>query len=128
MSLLPWWAKALILAAIAAAAVFAVHRYNEGLRAEGRAEVRAEVAAAAARQHQANADTAQKAQGEYIERERIRVVTVRETLTEVQNETQNLAACALDAGDVRVLNAAAHRALEDRPAAADPGQPLPAAP
>ena len=116
------------LAALAAAATYAVHRYNESLREEGRAEVRAEVAAATDRQHQANADAAQKVQIEYIERERIRVVTVRETLTEVNNETQNLAACALDAGDVRVLNAAAHRAIEDRPAPADPGQPLPATP
>lgn len=39
MSLLPWWAKALILAALAAAAFWIVRTYNETLREEGRAEV-----------------------------------------------------------------------------------------
>ena len=55
MSLLPWWAKALILAALAAAAAWAVHAYNESLREDGRQEVRAEVAQRAAAEAEQNA-------------------------------------------------------------------------
>jgi len=40
--LLPWWAKALIAAALATLIGWAVHTYNEALRDEGRAEKQAE--------------------------------------------------------------------------------------
>lgn len=59
MGLIPWWAKALILAALAAAlvtvATLAVRRYNESLREDGRQEVRAEVARRAAAESEQNA-------------------------------------------------------------------------
>lgn len=42
LDLLPWWAKALIVAALVAAGSWGVHTYNESLRDEGRAEKQAE--------------------------------------------------------------------------------------
>lgn len=42
LSLLPWWAKALIVAALLGLAAWGVHLYNDSLREDGRQEVRAE--------------------------------------------------------------------------------------
>lgn len=62
MSLVPLWAKALIVAAVAAAALWALHLWKESLREDGREEIRAEwardraaQAAAALKQAAANA-------------------------------------------------------------------------
>jgi hypothetical protein len=72
-----------------------------------------------------NRSTALQAEIRYVQKETFRIATVRETLREVNHETANLATCALDAGDVRVLNAAANRIREDRPAAAGADNALP---
>jgi hypothetical protein len=53
MSIVPLWAKALILAALAAAALWALHLWRESLREDGREEVRAEWARESAAQHAA---------------------------------------------------------------------------
>jgi hypothetical protein len=72
-----------------------------------------------------NRTTALTAEKIYIDRERVRTEFLVTTQKEVINETANLATCALDAGDIRVLNAAANRIREDRPAAANPDNAMP---
>lgn len=57
---LPWWAKALMLAALLALATWAVRTYNESLREEGRAEVRAQVAERASEEAATNAKETQR--------------------------------------------------------------------
>jgi hypothetical protein len=72
-----------------------------------------------------NRTTALTAEKIYIDREKVRTEFLVTTQKEVINETANLATCALDAGDIRVLNAAANRIREDRPAPANPDNALP---
>ena len=72
-----------------------------------------------------NRTTALTAEKIYIDRERVRTEFLVTTMKEVTHETANLATCALDAGDVGLLNAAAHRAFENRPAAAGADNALP---
>ena len=63
----------------------------------------------------------------YIDREKVRTEFLVTTMKEVTHETANLATCALDAGDVGLLNAAAHRAFENRPTAAGTDNAVPVA-
>jgi len=72
-----------------------------------------------------NRSTALTAEKIYIDRERVRTEFLVTTQKEVINETANLATCKLDPGDIRVLNDAANRIREDRPAAANPDNALP---
>lgn len=62
----------------------------------------------------------------YIDREKVRTEFLVSTMKEVTHETANLATCQLDPADIIVLNRAAHRAFENRPAAADTDNAMPA--
>lgn len=121
---------ALAIAIALAASHWKVYRLGaQGAELACSAE-RTAAAQAAQAKADANRTTARAAEVRYAVRDQVRVVTLRETLEVVKNETQNLAACRLDAGDVGVLNAAANRAGGNRPAAgaADVALPAPAAP
>jgi coenzyme F420-reducing hydrogenase delta subunit len=116
---------AVILAALAGGAWKAYVMGKNTVQAEW--EIEREAANEKAREtRERNRATALTAEKIYIDRERIRTEFLVTTQKEVINETANLATCALDAGDIRVLNAAANRIREDRPAAANPDNALPA--
>ena len=73
-----------------------------------------------------NRTTALTAEKIYIDRERVRTEFLVTTQREIINETANLVSCQLDHGDLRLLNTAAHRAFENRPAPASPDNAMPA--
>jgi len=74
---------------------------------------------------EANQARAREVEIKFVDREKIRVETVTKIVTEVRDETSNLASCKLDAGDIRMLNAAANSGSKDRPAANHPDASLP---
>lgn len=121
MNLLPWWAKALILAALAAAAFWIVRTYNETLREEGRQEVRAEYQAQANAQAERNRELQRAAEKRYTVQAGVRERVIAETITEVRYVTKNLAACPVSEPARRLLNRAAECAREDRPASCGAG-------
>jgi polysaccharide pyruvyl transferase WcaK-like protein len=117
---------AVILAALAGGAWKAYVMGKNSAKAEWAIE--REAANEKAREtRERNRTTALQAEIRYVQKETFRIATVRETLREVNHETENLATCALDAGDISVLRAAANRIREDRPAAVNPDNTLPPA-
>ena len=120
MSLLPWWAKALILAALLAAAGWAVHTYNDHLREQGREEVRAEwtVDREAARktveaQRERNIELQRAAEKRYVVQAQVRDRYIIQTVKEIHEAAAPLAACPVPSG-VRVrLNSLAACARAD---------------
>jgi hypothetical protein len=122
-----WAARLVLYGLLAAALAFAVRTVDKGRQQIGFDRAMVAVQAAADKAAAANRTRARAAEVRYVAVDRVRVETVKEVITEVQHETDNLAACKLDAGDVRVLNAAASRigALGAAPGAADAGLPAP---
>ena len=116
-------AYGLLLAALA----FAVRTLDKGRQQIGYDRAMAQVQAAADAAATANRTRARAAEVRFVERERVRVETVTQFVKEVRDETDNLAACKLDAGDVRLLNAAASGIGQSgaAPGAADAGLPAP---
>jgi hypothetical protein len=102
--------------------------YTNGEKSEAaKSAIEREAANEKAREtRERNRTTALQAEKVYIDRERVRTEFLVSTQKEVIYETANLATCALDAGDVGLLNAAANRIREDRPAAANPDNAMPA--
>lgn len=113
MTLIPWWVKALVAAGLALLLVAAVRHYNEGLRDEGRQEVRAEYQAQALAQAERNRELQRAAEKRYVVQAEARERVITETITEVRYEAAPMAVCPVpDALRVR-LNAAARCALGD---------------
>lgn len=125
----PW--KYLAYAAIAAVliggATYGVHRHNDGLREEGRAEIRAADKAAAEAQTASNREL-----GRLAELHLSAVATKQERFftraaKEIRHVAESLTSCPVPADAVRLLNAARACASEDRPAACGNGDQVPAA-
>lgn len=127
------WTKLAILGvlfvALSAATWKVYHTIDKGGYDRAARECAAEREAAnekARESRERNRTTALTAEKIYIDRERVRTEFLVTTQKEVIRETENLATCQLDPGDIRVLNAAAHRAFENRPAAAGADNAMPA--
>lgn len=101
--------------------------YTNGEKSEAaKSAIEREAANEKAREtRERNRTTALTAEKIYIDRERVRTEFLVTTQKEVIRETENLATCQLDPGDIRVLNAAANRVREDRPAAAGTDNAMP---
>lgn len=114
---------------LAALAVWgAVHVWQMRLRQEGYDRAAQAYAAEADAQASRNRARARAAEVRYIERERVRVEYFEQAKTEVHDATADLARCVLNDGAVRLLNDAAARAREDRPAARAAGEQVPDTP
>jgi hypothetical protein len=70
-----------------------VHRYNDGLREEGRAEIRAADKAAAEAQTKRNLELQRAAEMRYTVKAETRERFITKTITEVRHATAALAAC-----------------------------------
>ncbi len=116
--------RAYLLAAALLAASLALRHALHSADARGYARAQAEYQAAAEAQREANRGSARKAeQGDAVRTVyRDRVIT--QTLKEIRYETASLSACPVPAGAVRLLNAAAQCAGEDRSPACEPGDPV----
>lgn len=106
-------ARALLVLAAVAALLIGWHRLTAYHERIGYERAQAECAAAALAQREANRARADAAQVRYVERERVRVETITETITEVRDATPHLADCRLGTGAVRLLNDAAASAAAD---------------
>lgn len=124
LALLPWWVKALVAAGLALLLVAAVRHYNEGLRDEGRQEVRAEYQAQALAQAERNRELQRAAEKRYVVQAEARERVITETIVEVRHAAESLAACPVPEPARRLLNRAAECAREDRPASCGPGDGL----
>lgn len=123
---LPLWVKAVVLGGVLLLAWAALQAYDERRREEGRAEIRAASQAAAEAQTARNLELQRAAEKRYTVQAEPRERFITQTITEVRHATQNLAACRLEPGAVRLLNDAAACARGDSPAACGAGEPLPA--
>lgn len=126
LNLLPWWAKLLILAAIASAVVGAVAAYNHWQREIGREEVRAEIREQAARDTEANTKETFRRIARQKENQDVQTAEMAQLRTAAAG-----AAAASERLQVRVnrLVAAARRAAANLTAGGerapvDPGDPI----
>lgn len=122
-----WLIAAATAAALLAAAWWGLSRWQESLREEGRAEVRAAVAAEANAQRQRNLDLQRAAEKRYVVQAEVRERVITQTITEVHYAAAPLATCPVPADVVRLLNRASRCAGEGGPAACEPGGPVPLA-
>ena len=117
-----------LLVALSAATWKAYHTIDKGGYDRAARECAAEREAAnekARESRERNRTTALTAEKIYIDREKVRTEFLVTTQKEIIRETENLATCKLDATDISVLNSAAHRAFENRPAAAGADNAMP---
>lgn len=125
----PW--KYAVYAAIAAALIgmsaLLVHRYNDGLREEGRAEIRAADKAASEAQTARNIELQKAAEKRYTVVAQVRDHYITETITEVRHEAAALAACPVPEPARVHLNATAECARGDSAAACGDDKPVPSA-
>lgn len=122
-----------ILLAALAAAVFIgvpiiVHRYNDGLREEGRAEVREEVRIAAESQTESNRELGRMAERRYSLASSAREKFFTTTAREIHDAATPLAACSVPERVRLRLNAAAACARGDSEAACGSNAALPDTP
>jgi hypothetical protein len=117
-------AEAIAAAVLVFALVFAVGRFVHHERQIGRDEVQAtfdayKVAQERAAQEQIarNLDMQRQAEKRYTVQAEVRDHYITNTVIEVRHETDNLAACKLTDGAVRLLDSAAACAREDSAAA-----------
>ena len=122
-----WLIAAVTAAALLGAAWWGLHRWQESLREEGRAEVRAAVEAEADAQRQRNLDLQRAAEKRYVVQAEVRERVITQTITEVHYAAAPLASCPVPADVVRLLNRASRCAGEGGPAACEPGGALPVA-
>jgi hypothetical protein len=125
---LPLWIKALVLGGVLLLAWASLQAYDERRREEGRVEIRAQVRQAAEAQTERNRELQQAAEKRYTVEAEPRERFITQTITEVRDATENLAACRLDAAAVRLLNDAGACARGDPTAACGAGEPLLGAP
>ena len=124
MTFLPLWAKALILAALLAAAAWAVHTYNEWIREPERATCAAEKASdreatrkTVEAQRERNIELQRAAEKRYVVQAQVRDRYIIQTVKEIHEAAAPLAACPVPSG-VRVrLNSLAACARADSTAA-----------
>lgn len=109
------------LAALVGGVTYAVHRYNEGLREDGRNEIRAEVATKQEEQAITNRELARKAELNYTVTAATQTRVINQVVKEIQYVTQNLESCRLDPRAIELLNRAASAVSADAatPSAAD---------
>lgn len=122
-----WLIAAVTAAALLGAAWWGLHRWQESLREEGRAEVRAAVVAEANAQRERNAELQRAAEKRYVVQAEVRERVITQTITEVHHAAAPLASCPVPADVVRMLNRAGRCAGEGGPAACEPGGPVPVA-
>lgn len=123
----PWkyLAYAAIVVALIVGATVTVHRYNEGLREQGRAEIRTADKAAAQAQEARNRELQRAAELRYTVQAQVRERFIVTTVKEIHDAAAPLAACPLPE-PVRVrLDAAAQCARGDTAAACGPDNAVP---
>lgn len=106
---------------LAAAAVAGYLWWEHRTEQAGALAERQRLEAVADLQREANRDRSRIADQGYADRTVYRDRFITQTITEVRHETAGLALCPLSARAVRLLNAAADCASEDRPAACGAG-------
>ena len=119
---IPLWARALILAALVAAIGFAIDHLDNSRQQIGYDRAQAEYTANAEKQRTTNQDTARAVEVRYVDREVVRLEYITKIEKELQHETQNLAACTVTDGAVRLLNDARDCASQDRPTPCGAGE------
>jgi len=122
-----WLLYGALAVAVIGGGTILVHRYNDGLREEGRAEVREADRAAMQAQADRNRDLQRAAEKRYTVQAQVRDHYITETVTEVRHEAAALAACPVPEPARVRLNAAAGCARGDSAAACGPDQPVPVA-
>lgn len=112
-----WIAYGLLAAAAIAGYLWWEHRTEQA----GALAERQRLEAVADLQREANRDRSRIADQGYAARTVYRDRFITQTITEVRHATADIAACRLNADAVRLLNAAADCATEDRPATCGAG-------